>query len=326
MKVLSANLTRNGKKLFEPSTVLTEGALRIGVVGVGPALASLDNQPGVVGTPPIPAAIAEARKLAGKVDLVIVLAALPLEEVLQLSKEAGDSVDLIFHSGDSKRPTVPRRDYSNFLIASGHRGQMVVSVALDLSGEGPLVDSAELARAEQTLALLEQQLAEARQRNFQESIKGLEERKTQVRATLEGLRGRKGRTLALTTLPLGPGVADDAALKARVEKLEPPGSVAHDQPSTGTRKGAARMIQVEGLTKYYGEHAAIRDLAFTIRPGRGHRLPRPQRRGEVHHAEDSRLRAAADVGTRGDRRLRRRARTARGAQAHRLPARHPAAL
>src|SRR6476659_3126682 len=27
------------------------------------------------------------------------------------------------------------------------------------------------------------------------------------------------------------------------------------------------MIQVEGLTKYYGEHAAIRDLAFSIARG-----------------------------------------------------------
>ena len=27
------------------------------------------------------------------------------------------------------------------------------------------------------------------------------------------------------------------------------------------------MIHVEGLTKYYGSHAAIRDLAFSIRQG-----------------------------------------------------------
>ena len=27
------------------------------------------------------------------------------------------------------------------------------------------------------------------------------------------------------------------------------------------------MIEVEGLTKYYGEHAAIRDLSFTINKG-----------------------------------------------------------
>ena len=27
------------------------------------------------------------------------------------------------------------------------------------------------------------------------------------------------------------------------------------------------MIEVEGLTKYYGEHAAIRDLVFTIEKG-----------------------------------------------------------
>ena len=58
----------------------------------------------------------------------------------------------------------------------------------------------------------------------------LEERKAQVQASIESLRGRQGRSLALSTLPLGPGVADDAALKARVEKLEPPGTVAHDQP------------------------------------------------------------------------------------------------
>ncbi len=27
------------------------------------------------------------------------------------------------------------------------------------------------------------------------------------------------------------------------------------------------MIEVQGLTKYYGEHAAIRDLSFTIAKG-----------------------------------------------------------
>lgn len=241
VKVLSANLTQNGKKLFEPSAVMTQGALRIGVVGVGPAFASLEGHPGLVGTPPIPAAVAEARKLEGKVDVVVVLAALPLDDVLQLSKEAGESVDLIFHSSDSKRPTVPRRDYSSFLISTGQRGQLVVDVKLDLSGEGPLLDAADLPRAEQTLALLEQQVAEARrhlaatqdparQRSYQESLKGLEERKAQVRATLEGLRGRTGRGLSLSTIPLGPGVVDDPVLKAQVEKLEPPGSVTYDKP------------------------------------------------------------------------------------------------
>src|SRR5512144_1280013 len=31
--------------------------------------------------------------------------------------------------------------------------------------------------------------------------------------------------------------------------------------------GDPHMIEVEGLTKYYGEHAAIRDLSFTINKG-----------------------------------------------------------
>lgn len=241
VKVLSANLTLKGKKVFEPSAVIMQGELRIGVVGVGPAFPSLAQHPGLVGAPPAPAAIAEARKLEGKVDVVIVLAAIPLDEALQLSKEAGESVDLIFQSSDSKRPSVPRHDYSSFLVSTGQRGQMLASMELDLSGQGALVDAADLARAEQTLALLEQQMAEARKRmasledpaqlrGYQESLKGFEDRKAQVLATIAGLRGRTGRSLLLSTIPLGPGVDEDPVLKAQVDKLQPPGSVTDDQP------------------------------------------------------------------------------------------------
>lgn len=241
VKVLSANLTLNGKKLFEPSIVLTEGGKRVGVVGVGPAFPSLEHHPGLVGAPPVPAAVAEARKLEGKVDVVIVLAAVPLEDALQLAKEAGESVDLIFQSSDSRRPTVPRRDYSSYLITTGERGRLVASVELDLTGEGPLVDAAELSRAEQTLALLEHQLAEARQRmaaakapahqqHYQESLKGFEERKAQTLARLEELRHRTDRSLLLSTTVLGPGVSGDPELEARVEKLLPPGGEQYDGP------------------------------------------------------------------------------------------------
>src|SRR6185369_13243453 len=34
-----------------------------------------------------------------------------------------------------------------------------------------------------------------------------------------------------------------------------------------TQGDTSPMIEVEGLTKYYGEHAAIRDLTFSIRTG-----------------------------------------------------------
>ena len=44
--------------------------------------------------------------------------------------------------------------------------------------------------------------------------------------------------------------------------------------------------QVEALTKKYGGFTAVDDVTFTARPGPGHRLPRPQRRRQVHHHAD----------------------------------------
>ena len=43
------------------------------------------------------------------------------------------------------------------------------------------------------------------------------------------------------------------------------------------------MITVEAVTKRYGGFTAVDDVTFTAQPGPGHRLPRPQRRGQVHH-------------------------------------------
>ena len=34
------------------------------------------------------------------------------------------------------------------------------------------------------------------------------------------------------------------------------------------------MIEARGLTKRYGDKLAVDDLTFTVRPGRGHRVPR----------------------------------------------------
>ena len=43
------------------------------------------------------------------------------------------------------------------------------------------------------------------------------------------------------------------------------------------------MIEARQLTKRYGDKTAVDHLTFTVKPGHGHRLPRPQRRGQVHH-------------------------------------------
>ena len=65
-----------------------------------------------------------------------------------------------------------------------------------------------------------------------------------------------------------------------------------EHPPTRQRKEHA-MIQVESLTKRYGDKVAVDDLSFDGRAGARHRLPRTQRRREVHDdADDPRPRPA----------------------------------
>jgi ABC-type polysaccharide/polyol phosphate transport system ATPase subunit len=46
-----------------------------------------------------------------------------------------------------------------------------------------------------------------------------------------------------------------------------PGNGHTFSPDASTQNREDPVIEVEGLTKYYGEHAAIRDLSFTIQKG-----------------------------------------------------------
>ncbi len=57
------------------------------------------------------------------------------------------------------------------------------------------------------------------------------------------------------------------------------------------------MIQARGLTKRYGPVVAVDDLTFEVAAGPGDRVPRPERRGQVHHD------AADPRAGRADRRL-----------------------
>ena len=56
------------------------------------------------------------------------------------------------------------------------------------------------------------------------------------------------------------------------------------------------MIEVRGLTKQYGAVRAVDDLTSTSPPG-GDRLPRAERRRQVHHDADDRRAGPADRGT-----------------------------
>lgn len=230
LPLLSANLVVNGKHPFKPSTVVAVGPWKVGLIGVGP-LGVFAHAPGAAGEAPVPAAIAEAKKLRARVDLVIVLAAVPYADALQLSKEGGSNIDLVLQSGDSRGGGVPQSFGGAYVISTGERGRTIERIDLDMTGKGPIVDAGELPRTEARLPVLAQAIANAESRmktappdqkaQLSDTLERFKQQKVQVTAELEQLKKRGGRGLSVTTMPLDARVKDEPALKAKVDRLAP---------------------------------------------------------------------------------------------------------
>lgn len=235
MKLLSANLVdAKGKLLFTPSTVVTLAGTRLGVVGLSPEGAVA---PGTVGQPPVPAALAEARRLREKekVEVVVVLAALPQASARSLAEEAGGAVDFIIQSHEGRIPGVSHREGSVTLIPSGERGRHLGRLELTLEGSGPFVDLAGTERAREGLRRVEENIQRAQvrlasekdaaaRRGLEEALAGLQSRRQALSRQAEARPEGAARTQALSFLLLGPDVAADPALKQRVERIAPPGA------------------------------------------------------------------------------------------------------
>ena len=241
MKLLSANLVDpSGKPLFAASTVVTVGGVKFGLVGVSPE-GPVFRQTGVMGRPPLPAALAEARRLREKekVDVVVVLAAIPALEASKLSLQGGQAMEFILQSHDGRASTLAQRDDYAFVMSAGERGRQVARVALSVEGhKGPFSDLSAVERAQQSLKVIENNLQQAKQSlaaakdetvrgTWKETIAGLEARKKEM-AAFKGPGGKGSeRTLRFSYVALGSDVPDDPELKQRVERIEPPGSASH---------------------------------------------------------------------------------------------------
>ena len=230
LKLLSANLTgKDGKLLFPGSVVATVGSVRVGLIGVSPP-GPVEGSPGVKGAPVVAAVAKEAKALKGKVDLVVVLAAAPYPDALQISTELGDAVDLILNSHDSRGAGPAQRSEKNYLLPSGERGRQVGRLDLDLNGKGLFADKDEATREAQLVPMLKSQVVELRKRldlatdekvraDLKASITALEaSQKAHEKNAAPDVRG--ARTLKLTWLSLGPEVTDEKTLKEEVDKLE----------------------------------------------------------------------------------------------------------
>jgi 2',3'-cyclic-nucleotide 2'-phosphodiesterase (5'-nucleotidase family) len=205
-------------------------------VGLSPE-GPVEGESAVVGQAPAPAALAEARRLRAKekVDVVVVLAALPHAEATRLSQEMGDAVDFVVQSHEGRSPGMAQRNGFTTLIPPGERGRQLARLELSLDGPGAFADLAEAERSREGLARLEANIRQAKQRlegageevlrkSLAETLANLESRRAPLRANIEANTGDLKRTQRLSYLQLGSEVEEDAELKARVERLEPPGS------------------------------------------------------------------------------------------------------
>ncbi len=240
MKVLSANLVdMEGKRLFEPSTVLTAGGVKFGVIGLSPE-GPVAGQGGMVGQPLTAAALTEAKRLRQqeKVDVVVVLAAAPYPQAQKLSSEVGNAVELIVQSHEGRGAGMVQRTDFAALIPPGERGRQLARVELSVDGKGPFADLTEGDRERIRLDMLNTRLKDTRERlkatqeesirkALEEAIASMEAQRKALKAKVEAGTGAGGRTLHLSYLQLGPEVKDDPELKQRVERIEPPGSASH---------------------------------------------------------------------------------------------------
>jgi 2',3'-cyclic-nucleotide 2'-phosphodiesterase (5'-nucleotidase family) len=240
MKLLSANLVdKAGKTPFAPSMVVEAGGLKVGVVGVSPEGVPA-GEPTLKGRPPIDVALAESRKLrqSKKVDVVVVLAAVPYQEAVKLALQAKDAVDFVVESHDARGIGVGSlvNGYTA-VFPSGELGKQVARLELSVDGPGPSVDLGLASEARKQLHLVEDNLLKANERmasakdeatraELTRSIVELESRMRQLETQLDVKAPKGGRAHQLSYITLGLAVADDPVLKQRVEEIQPAGSAA----------------------------------------------------------------------------------------------------
>lgn len=249
LKLLSANLAdAQGKLLFPASLVTTVGGVKVGVVGVSPAMAKPmpvglavpgQAQEQVQGLPVQPAVAAEVKRLRekSKVELVVVLAAVPHAEALQLADQV-EGVDFVVQSHEGRGQGIAQRQALATVIPSGARGRELAKLVLQLEGTGRFADASVQERTRQQLRLLEGNLTRAKarlagtqdpaeKRPLEATIARLEASRAAYQKELAGGATDAGRTHLLSYIQLGSDVPADPVVQKWVERVEPPGSAAH---------------------------------------------------------------------------------------------------
>ncbi len=233
LRLLSANLLRNGKPVFDAGVIIDVGGVKVGIVGVtapGPVAPDADVTAGA----PLPAAKAALAKL-GKRDVTVLLAATSYADGMQLARELKGLTDLVVQSGEFRGTVAPQRveDGAPILLGSGQRGQAMAKAVVTVgSSKSPLVDLSIVAREREQLAFVDGQVKTLEERaakatdkrakaDFGKLLGELKRRQSELNAAIAKKTPAGARTLDFKWLVLGSEIADDAAWKAEVLKIEP---------------------------------------------------------------------------------------------------------
>ncbi len=231
LKLLSANLREGEKKPFAGSMVWQGAGLKVGLVGLSPSGPVL-GWPQLSGSAVVEAAKGELQALKGKVDLVVVLAAVPYAEALTLANALHGQADFIVQSSDS-RGQVAQEVAGGYLIGAGDRGRALGRLDLNVgSGKGAWVDLAAKERDAQSATLLEQQLITLKERlkmttdadakrSLQATLAQMQKRHSEQIRKAQGALAPGARTLKLEWKALDSAVGDDESLKKEVLVHEP---------------------------------------------------------------------------------------------------------
>ncbi|MFT3707322.1 MAG: 5'-nucleotidase [Archangium sp.] len=240
LKLLSANLRRDGKPIFDASTIIDQGGVKVAIVGLTAPGPVAPNEANVAALPTVEAAKAAIAAL-GPHDLTVIMCATSYADAMQLSTELKGKVDFIIQSGEFRGTQPPQRldDASPVLLASAQKGQALgkLDVALG-SGKGPFTDLSILDRDKQQavfvgeqIKTLEERLKLSKDKAATEQLKGtlveMKKRKAELEAGLAKKITPGSRSFGFTWTTLGSDVADDAKLKARVLEIDPAYSGSH---------------------------------------------------------------------------------------------------
>jgi len=230
LPIVSANLRDSGKQPFPSSVVLNAGGLKVGVVGLSP-VGPVGGVPGVEGLPIVGLARTELKALKGKADLLVVLAAVPHGDALELSQQLKGEADFVLQSGGDGRGFPPPEVLGAVVVNGGVRGQGLGLLELVINGGGPWVDLSEVKRDQELLKSLEERLKDVAGRRKAATDKAVKDQLATVEKDFTARRdelkkkalavGKGGRTFDLTWKMLDKTVADEPELKAQVLVHEP---------------------------------------------------------------------------------------------------------